>query len=348
MSLNIITKTKLSVIIFAFFSMNMSAQITVTDTDVLNIGDVIYEATDMLSVGLNPGNSGANQTWDFSALQNNMLDTITVLNPNSTPYVALHPDADVSIFMDSSFLYMSKDNNELSIVGFDSVSVYMPFSPLPLTYGLQSSKSYVSFDSIASLPPSLCQLYFGVPCDSIYFMQKADVIWEVDAFGDVILPSGSYSSLRLKRLELASDSVYYHLNGVWYADTSNSAPADTSVLYSWWTNDPSMHFRIVEMDYTDDYSDEVIFLAQVQTTNSVKDLKSSILVYPNPAFSEIMVNAQNNELTNLEFLDLNGKLILKKEFTQSTSLDVSHIAKGMYYLNLKTVEGNLTKQIIIE
>jgi hypothetical protein len=50
----------------------------------------------------------------------------------------------------------------------------------------------------------------------------------------------------------------------------------------------------------------------------------------------------------LEFLDLNGKLILKKEFTQSTSLDVSHIAKGMYYLNLKTVEGNLTKQIIIE
>ena len=107
MSLNIITKTKLSVIIFAFFSMNMSAQITVTDTDVLNIGDVIYEATDMLSVGLNPGNSGANQTWDFSALQNNMLDTITVLNPNSTPYVALHPDADVSIFMDTSFLYMS-------------------------------------------------------------------------------------------------------------------------------------------------------------------------------------------------------------------------------------------------
>ena len=97
MNLNIITKTKLSVIIFAFFSMNMSAQITVTD--VLNIGDVIYEATDMLSVGLNPGNSGANQTWDFSALQNNMLDTITVLNPNSTPYVALHPDADVSIFM---------------------------------------------------------------------------------------------------------------------------------------------------------------------------------------------------------------------------------------------------------
>ena len=59
-------KTKLFAIAFTFISMNMLAQITVTDADVLNIGHVIYEATDTLSVGLNPGNSGANQTWDFS------------------------------------------------------------------------------------------------------------------------------------------------------------------------------------------------------------------------------------------------------------------------------------------
>ena len=71
-------------------------------------------------------------------------------------------------------------------------------------------------------------------------------------------------------------------------------------------------------------------------------------MYPIPANNNLTIEAQNNELTNLELLNVNGKLILKKEFTQSTSLDVSYIAKGMYYLNLKTDEGKLTKQIIIE
>jgi len=347
MNLNIISKTKLSVIVMAFVSVNMFAQITVTDTDVLNIGDVFYEATDTVSIGINPGNSGANQTWDFSALQNNIQDAIIVLNPNNTPHGIAHPDADVSIFMDSSYFYISKDNNELSLIGVDSLSVYVPFIPLPLTYGLQYSKSYVTFDSLVAIPPSLCQLYLGVPCDSIYLMQKADVIWDVDAFGDVVLPSGTYASLRLKKFELTSDSAYYHLNGVWLADSSNSSLGDASLEYTWWTNNPSMHFRIVEMDYTNNFSDEVVFIAQNQTT-SVNDLSSSILVYPNPTFSEIMVKAQNNELTYLDLVDVTGKVILKKEFTQSTSLDVSHIAKGMYYLNLKSIEGKLTKQIIIE
>ena len=347
MNLNIISKTKLSVIILVFFSINISAQITVTDTDVLNIGDIFYEATDTVSVVINPGNSGANQTWDFSTLQSNIIDEIIVLNPNNTPHGVAHPDADVSVFMDSSFIYISKDNNELSLIGVDSVAVYIPFIPLPLTYGLQYSKSYIVFDSLIAIPPSLCQLYLGVPCDSIYLMQKADVIWDVDAFGDVVLPSGTYASLRLKRLELASDSAYYHLNGVWYADISNSSVADTSLEYTWWTNNSSMHFRIVEMDYTNNYIDEVVFIAQNQT-NSVMDFSSNILVYPNPSFSEIMVEYQNNELTYLDLVDATGKVILKKEFTQSTSLDVSRIPKGIYFLNLKTVEGKLTKQIIIE
>ena len=83
--------------------------------------------------------------------------------------------------------------------------------------------------------------------------------------------------------------------------------------------------------------------------NNITELPSSLFnVYPIPATNNLTIEAQNNELTNLELLNVNGKLILKKEFIQSTSLDVSHIAKGIYYLNLKTVEGKLTKQIIIE
>lgn len=67
-----------------------------------------------------------------------------------------------------------------------------------------------------------------------------------------------------------------------------------------------------------------------------------------PVSDKLMINSKNNELTYLELVAVNGKVILKKEFIQTTSLDISHIVKGIYFLNLKTVEGELTKKIIIE
>jgi len=71
-------------------------------------------------------------------------------------------------------------------------------------------------------------------------------------------------------------------------------------------------------------------------------------IYPIPATNNLTIETQNNELTSFDFVDVSGKVILKKEFTQSTNLDVSDFSKGIYFLNLKTVSGELTKQIIIE
>jgi len=343
-----VSKKILFTIALATIGLSASAQITVTDSDILNIGDVIYEATDTSSIGINPGNSGANQTWNFSNFQTNILDTIIVLDPINTPNGALHPNADVSILMDSNYLYLSKSNNELSLVGVDNVPLYLPFCPLPLTYGLQYSNTYVSVDSLVAIAPSLCQLYLGVPCDSIYIMQGANVTWNVDAYGDVILPSGTYSSLRLKKLELGIDSMYVHVNGVWYVDTVNSGIVDTSLEYTWWTNEASMNFRIVEMDYTNNMANEVVFLTQGQTA-LVQDLSAdNFNVYPIPTAYNLIVEAKNIELTSLELLDVNGRLIVKKEFMQSTNLDLSKISKGIYFLNLSTSNGKLTKKIVVE
>jgi hypothetical protein len=341
-------RQKLFTIALAFTSVFATAQITVTDADILNVGDVIFEATDTVSVAVNPGNSGANQTWNFSNLSTNILDTISVLNPSNTPHGMVHPSADVSILMDTNFLYLSKTNNELSLVGVNNVPIYSQFSPLPLNYGFQSSSSYTSLDSLVGIPTSLCQLYLGVPCDSVYFKQVSSVAWNVDAFGDVILPSGTYSSLRLKKIELGIDSVYVHVNGVWYADTANSGVVDTSLEYTWWTNDVSMYFRILEIDYTNNTTNDVVFLTQPQVSSVINLSAENFNVYPIPATDFLTVEAENNELTILNLVDLNGKLILNKQFNTSTNLDLSYLAKGIYYLNLNTDEGKLTKKIVIE
>jgi hypothetical protein len=124
---------------------------------------------------------------------------------------------------------------------------------------------------------------------------------------------------------------------------------EQEITYRWITNDATVTY-LVAATVVDSFDN--VEEASFQITpllNNITELPSSLFnVYPIPANNNLTIEAQNNELTNLELLNVNGKLILKKEFTQSTSLDVSYIAKGMYYLNLKTDEGKLTKQIIIE
>ena len=341
-------KTNFFTIALTLITTGVFAQITVTDADVLNIGDIFFEATDTLSVGLTPGGSGMNQTWDFTNLQMNLIDTIEVLDPNTTPNGAMHPTADVSILIDSNYWHLSKSNNALSLVGVDNVPVYSQFSPLPLYYGLQSSSSYTSLDSLVAIPASLCQLYLGVPCDSVYIKQVSTINWNVDAYGDVMLPLGTFSSLRSKKIEVGMDSLYVHISGVWYVDTVNSGIVDTTIEYTWWTNEVSMHYRIVEMDYTNNTTDEVVFLTQPQVSSVSNISASDFNIYPIPATCNLTIEAQSNELTNLELVDITGKMVMTKQFNVSTNLDVSQIAKGIYYLNLNNNEGKSTKKIIVE
>ena len=65
-------KTRLFTVILTFITIHAFSQITVTDNDIIDIGDNIYEAIDDVSgsaIQIGPG--GANQTWDFSFLQEN-------------------------------------------------------------------------------------------------------------------------------------------------------------------------------------------------------------------------------------------------------------------------------------
>ena len=69
-------KTRILTILLSVFSVFTFAQITVTDADILGIGDVIYQAfDDMPSSSISTGNTGANQSWDFSSLNISISDS---------------------------------------------------------------------------------------------------------------------------------------------------------------------------------------------------------------------------------------------------------------------------------
>ena len=362
-----IIKKKSLTIALAFIGLNSFGQITVTDTDLMNVGDIIYQAyDDAPASSISLGNAGPNQIWDFSALQVQEYDTTEFIDPAGTPFGADHPSANLCIDDNGDYIYIDKNMQGLSLVGFDDIPYPQLVAPLPLTYGLNSSIGpVIIMDSVFanpgfldhSLAPVISLNPLHNQIDSIKILIESSTEFNVDAYGDVIIPMGTFDALRLKTDDITTTDFFAYCsdtifgNGGWYPMPAAIFPSEVEITssYSWWTNNPLIKFVLVQMDIDSLGVIDAVDFIHSPSPSSVTDLSSNNFnIYPIPATNNLTIEAQNNDFTSLNLVDVTGKVILKKEFTQSTSLNVSNIAKGIYYLNLKTVEGELTKQIIIE
>jgi PKD repeat protein len=75
---------------------------------------------------------------------------------------------------------------------------------------------------------------------------------------------------------------------------------------------------------------------------------SQLKVYPNPAQSLLYIGG-NEKWQSLEVVDMTGKTVLSLvPNTQLTTLDVSHLASGIYILKAKGLETTTTERIVIE
>jgi hypothetical protein len=102
-------------------------------------------------------------------------------------------------------------------------------------------------------------------------------------------------------------------------------------------------FYTVKLDVTNEFGNDSktknSFFNVSTTGSSVEEIKSQkgLMVYPNPASSEVYVNGEYFDLNNarVTITDLSGKTI--KDYTGLnglSKLDINNLAKGLYVLNL--------------
>ena len=89
---------------FHFFSagiMISNAQIWIGPWDVPVAGKVLQRANDTMKTktpgSINPGSAGANQTWNFSTLLSNTVDTLTFTNPAWTANGSSFPNSNLAV-----------------------------------------------------------------------------------------------------------------------------------------------------------------------------------------------------------------------------------------------------------
>jgi len=356
-------------VLFSTISFVGISQITVTDADLLGVGDVIYLADDDNTI-VNVGSAGQNQTWDFSNLQTDDSWDMSVVSPQATQFSASYPTADMCIVEQGDFIYCNKSSTSVNMLGVGDSVFQQPLIlvPLPLSYGFSSSDGpTLILDSLIGGPSvnfllasqglSAALLTFGAAhiADSLSIQVEMTAQFNVDAEGILTLPVGSFDALRLKieRNTTPSISVYCidtngGANSGWYP-LSFGGGSSTESFYQWYSNDVSTKFILseVSLDSVGNPNTGITFL-----TNSINSLDNIeidyINIFPIPTTYNVTITSESNEEVSAILLDINGREVKRFEFTNSITLNLSDLEKGTYLLNLKTNKDILTKKLIIE
>lgn len=85
----------------------------------------------------------------------------------------------------------------------------------------------------------------------------------------------------------------------------------------------------------------------VQTGINIFEKKSNFSIYPNPANDNLKIESPEEPM--IEITNIQGQII--KTFISvdlKTNIDISGVAKGIYFVKVKTAEGIAVKKFIKE
>jgi len=380
-------KNKFSTIVLILFTATAFSQITVTEADIIDVGDIFYQAHDTLpSTLISVGAAGASQTWEFSSLQVHEYDTTEILDPALTPFASFHPTANLCIKAEEGYRYIKKGINGTFILGVDDIVVdpSLLSVPLPLNSTTMGSTIPITIDSTISDPLIISFLisdtlapYISDPIvtnkiDSLRVIVSESSDYEVDAWGQLSIQLGTFDCLRLKtERDITSTFMAYCSNsssssGAWYNLPLALIPPSTLsvfnlvlanlgfdpesfITYQWWTDNSNIKFALVEMNIDSLGNIKTVDFLHTPIPGAVNDKYAQMVsVYPIPASNKLIIKSEGSYLTDLTLLDVMGKLVFSDKFKGTRQIDLTQISKGLYYLNLRTAEGELTKKIIIE
>lgn len=341
---------------FIFLPVALFAQISIDVSDMTQIGDVIVRKADTLTPLSGPGNEGANQTWNFtqvSAYVNN--ETTTVVAPSSTPSGSAFPSANLAMTNDNAnYLYFDQNSTHLNTLGLagDFLGTGSPVvAPLtsgllvhnfPRTYGSNFSDTYstdVTFDG-SSISPLVSQIRF----------KRVGLIMDTtDAWGQLTTPASTYNTLRVKRVEYTTDSIWIKPSfpPTWSLYQTSQ---DTTLNFQWFANNEKL--AVAEMTF-DSLGTPKIFRWMDVATNGIKELTvANFQLYPNPVGNQLNISFDNELIGNdihLEIIDETGRIIDNKSFVlnaKEVKVETNFLQSGCYFLKVNHAAGTSIKRFV--
>ncbi|MBA3972554.1 MAG: T9SS type A sorting domain-containing protein [Bacteroidetes bacterium] len=322
-------------------AMGANAQIILTSADVASPIRVVYQANDtLLPASINEGSSGISQTWNMTTLTNGGVDTLTFMSAAWAPDASF-PTSTMIMRQgwQSNFAYITNSASAFTNEGFKGI---VDFGAGPTTFRQINSPA----EKIMTFPATYLTaftnnyttttpaVYFGIDpgigfvVDSIRQHSEVKKSVNVDAWGSLTTPLGTFSVLRAEETIVRYDTTDAYIFGTW--NDAIVTQADSTTGYSWWAN--GIGFPIVSMKL-----DSLGGVKQVQwlLANPVAGISEftapEMNVYPNPAQNEINFTVETSKASSVEVYDVAGRMIAVYAITnENAKLDISNFANGAY------------------
>ncbi len=261
---------------------------------------------------------------------------------------------------DSAWMFLNKSTLGLYVVGMHQIENGQPMD-IPLTATIITFPSTMGTSFNGNWNGTLFTFPIGFDpdgpgplpmIDSVKVTRDTDVNSNIDGWGNVTTPYGTFPSLRQLVSEENTDTTWYAINGTgtWAVIDPITAALigvdpiamDTNRTARWWSNDPNTKFPVVEMNYEANGTVNNVDWQKSAPTVGFADLNNSateISLYPNPAKNNVTITSN---LTSglIEILDVTGRLINTIRITSNASkIDVSNYNNSIYFYNVKDNTG---------
>lgn len=334
-------KTLLSTLALSALIASGTAQVTITSSNVATIGKVIVQDHDTIpSVGV-PA-TGASQTWNYSTgLVAHEDDTLSFINPAWTASASFFPTSNLAADDGGASIYLENSASGLTMLGFagdlfgtgSEKQIYMNPVDEILRFPATYNDSYTT-NSIQHI--MLTGAEIGQSIDSLVMKNYVTKMVNINGYGTVTTPLGAFSAILVNETSYEADSTWMYVLGVGtLADNS----ADTSYNSSFWTDDASAGFPLMDISHDGQGSVNSVSWLKVTPFVSVEESTSAYNIYPNPASDVIRI--EGNVLnTTIEIIDITGRVISSEPSGANLFIaDVSLLDNGYYFVNIKDEEG---------
>lgn len=94
----------------------------------------------------------------------------------------------------------------------------------------------------------------------------------------------------------------------------------------------------------------VLWITFTESTGIEVNREFSFSIYPNPVEGKAYINNPSNKEFSIEIFNINGQMVVSRYNLTGSSveLDMSSFAKGMYFVDVKSVKGVETHKLILK
>jgi hypothetical protein len=285
---------------------------------------------------VNPGSSGANQTWIITPTSSNPAATYTATSPSSTPYAASFTQSNLSYNTSGYYVFYNTSATILKNEG-------LYYSGLTMSYSNSEDILHYPFNMGNTYSDPWAVTFVN----GTTFTRTGTTTATYDGYGTLTLPSGTYNNaVRVHFVQVYSDVYsggtinYNNDEYMWYINGNHQPVAVTYTLTnSQSPSNPTTASVIMTNIITSVYDHESIF--------------SSISIFPNPAVNEINFDFSNIPISSVEIIDVTGKKIYARSLSNDdmenyVTVNTSQFKEGIYFAKFITLDGKTgTKKISI-